>query len=560
MHPSVSLWNDADIGVRAQLLNLYGLFGLSITMFDRVDEQEILRLAASSVASLAPCQVPAAYLTGQDKLTAVSGMPAPTPTLDAAVGALGGQAGPVTVPEFGWAWAMPLPSGGRCRGYLVLGADSAPSDDQQVLLTVLASQTGAAIGNAVLVRENAQELQRLNDRQARLNDQLSDTVATLQQRTRIHEVLAHVAASGAGEEPIAHAVHELSQLPVVVEDRFGNVRAWAGPGRPVKYCKPARCDRDALLVRLARHGQPMREKDRVVALAQSGSEVLGVLSLIDSDRVAGPKELLVLELAATVLAVELAHRRSMIEVELRLRRELVDDLVSGTDKGSAQARAEALGHDLVGPHQVAAVTWHGRFGDEDLAQAVQRAAGNLGLRALVARRAGHVVLIAPATLPGAQLHTEVSRLLTSSSGAVGVGGSAAAPQDYPRSYREAVRAMDIRQRSRNPSGATTFQELGIYRILIVGDDNTDILRFVQEWLGPLLDYDGERHAELVETLHQYLEHGGNYDAAAATLLIHRSTLRYRLQRIHNISGLDLRDVDVRLNLHVATRAWKILEG
>jgi sugar diacid utilization regulator len=559
MHPSVSSWNDPDIGVRAQLLNLYGLFGLSIVMFDRADEQEILRLAASYVASLAPCQVPAAYLMGQDKLTAVSGMPAPRPTLDAAVGALGGQAGPVPVPEFGWAWAMPLPNGGRCRGYLVLGADSAPSDDQHVLLTVLASQTGAAIGNA-LVRENAQELQGLNDRQARLNDQLSDTVASLQHRTRIHEVLAHVAASGAGEESIAHAVHELSQLPVVVEDRFGNVRAWAGPGRPVKYCKPARRDRDALLVKLARHGQPMREKDRVVALAQSGSDVLGVLSLIDSDRVAGPRELLALELAATVLAVELAHRRSMIEVELRLRRELVDDLVSGTDEGSAQARAEALGHDLVGPHQVAAVTWYGRFGDEVLAQAVQRAAVNLGLRALVARRAGHVVLIARATLPGAQLHTEVSRLLTSSSGAVGVGGSAAAPQDYPRSYREAVRAMDIRQRSRNPSGATTFQELGIYRILIVGDDNTDIDRFVQEWLGPLLDYDADHHADLVETLHQYLEHGGNYDAAAATLLIHRSTLRYRLQRIRNVSGLDLHDVDVKLNLHVATRAWKILDG
>ncbi|WP_405575404.1 helix-turn-helix domain-containing protein [Streptomyces sp. NBC_01167] len=37
-------------------------------------------------------------------------------------------------------------------------------------------------------------------------------------------------------------------------------------------------------------------------------------------------------------------------------------------------------------------------------------------------------------------------------------------------------------------------------------------------------------------------------------------MRYRLQRIRKIGGVDLTDVDSRLNLHVATRAWKLLTG
>jgi DNA-binding PucR family transcriptional regulator len=37
-------------------------------------------------------------------------------------------------------------------------------------------------------------------------------------------------------------------------------------------------------------------------------------------------------------------------------------------------------------------------------------------------------------------------------------------------------------------------------------------------------------------------------------------LRYRLRRIREISGLDLTDADARLNLHVATRAWRTLDG
>jgi hypothetical protein len=83
--------------------------------------------------------------------------------------------------------------------------------------------------------------------------------------------------------------------------------------------------------------------------------------------------------------------------------------------------------------------------------------------------------------------------------------------------------------------------------------------FIQRWLGPLIGYDSQRQAGLVNTLAHFLDCGGNYDLTARSLLIHRSTLRYRLRRIRDVAGIDLRDVDTRLNLHVATRAWRVLE-
>lgn len=48
---------------------------------------------------------------------------------------------------------------------------------------------------------------------------------------------------------------------------------------------------------------------------------------------------------------------------------------------------------------------------------------------------------------------------------------------------------------------------------------------------------------------------GYYDLTAKTLSLHRSTLRYRLQRIRDMSGHDLNDPDTRFNLQLATRAW-----
>jgi DNA-binding PucR family transcriptional regulator len=93
----------------------------------------------------------------------------------------------------------------------------------------------------------------------------------------------------------------------------------------------------------------------------------------------------------------------------------------------------------------------------------------------------------------------------------------------------------------------------VYQILDAADGRPEVREFVQEWLGKLLAYDLEHCAELVKTLTRYLEAGGNYDQTARVLNIHRSTLRYRLSRIREISERDLQDVDTRLNLHLATK-------
>jgi DNA-binding PucR family transcriptional regulator len=61
-------------------------------------------------------------------------------------------------------------------------------------------------------------------------------------------------------------------------------------------------------------------------------------------------------------------------------------------------------------------------------------------------------------------------------------------------------------------------------------------------------------------LGRYLDLGGSYDATAAAVAVHRSTLKYRLQRIREISGKDLNDPDVRFNLQLAARALETLKA
>ncbi len=84
--------------------------------------------------------------------------------------------------------------------------------------------------------------------------------------------------------------------------------------------------------------------------------------------------------------------------------------------------------------------------------------------------------------------------------------------------------------------------------------------FVNTWLGALMTYDSDHGAHLVATLSEFLDCGGGYDVAAAALTIHRSTLKYRLKRIREVSGHDIGVPDTQFNLQVATRAFRTMQA
>ncbi len=92
------------------------------------------------------------------------------------------------------------------------------------------------------------------------------------------------------------------------------------------------------------------------------------------------------------------------------------------------------------------------------------------------------------------------------------------------------------------------------------DDLADVERFIHTWLGTLADYDRRKHTELLKTLTQYLQHGGGHEVTSRALSVHRSTLKYRLQRTRELTGYDLTDPETHFNPELATRAWATLQA
>jgi DNA-binding PucR family transcriptional regulator len=552
--------SEAESLLSEQMSSLKGLLALSMRMTDSADENEILSMAGTAVPSLARCRLVGAHL-GHDgwRLTPDEAADAQLRAdIEAQFAVVSAAGGAIAVGHEKWGWAYPLRSAGGDFGFLVVSGGAEPSPAEQFLLRVLAQQIGIALASARLHAQQRRYAAELLD----TNSRLAETVARLERSTAVHDRLNRVAVAGEGQEGIARALHELTGFVVAIEDRYGNLRAWAGPDRPDPYPKEPRDLRDELVRRALTASGPIRHHGQLLVAAHPHDDVVGVVALIDPDEVAGEEVRRALEHGATVLAMELARLSGIADTEVRLRRDLVDDLVAGTDTESAVARADALGYDLERPHRVVVVECSQDTRERDeFFHAVRRAARDCGVGTLIGVRAKSVMVLADTDRPWETFRLAVEQQLRGGRCRVGVGSLCHRVSELPESRREAVTALRVQTVSGGDDQATVFEELGVYRLLAGVGDLRAVDRFVRHWLGDLLDYDSHKEAsELVITLGKYLDSGGRYEATAQALHVHRSTLKYRLQRVREISAHDLRSPDVQFNLQLAVRAWRTLQA
>ena len=175
--------------------------------------------------------------------------------------------------------------------------------------------------------------------------------------------------------------------------------------------------------------------------------------------------------------------------------------------------------------------------------------------------AGTVVIVAPGGGDWEALRAGiVAELGGGTRCRMGVGDAYPRPSELSRSLREARLALRMQKASASAERTSLFADLDVLRMLASVDDLTDVEAFVHKWLGTLAAYDERKHTELVKTLIQYLQHGGGYEATSRALSVHRSTLKYRLQRIRELTGFELGNPETHFNLQLATRAYVTLQA
>jgi len=134
------------------------------------------------------------------------------------------------------------------------------------------------------------------------------------------------------------------------------------------------------------------------------------------------------------------------------------------------------------------------------------------------------------------------------------------PERLGAALDEAELALSIGERLGRVGDVVTFEETGTYKLLfqIFADRPEELSAFYDQTIAPLVRYDDQYQTELVGTLGTYLELDCNLAATAGRLYTHRHTVRYRLDRIAELAGLDIGKSEDREKLSLGLKAMRLL--
>ena len=254
-----------------------------------------------------------------------------------------------------------------------------------------------------------------------------------------------------------------------------------------------------------------------------------------------------------------------------------------TDRGDIVARAAELGVDVQeGAAVIVVRAHHFAPAEEDwrlrVLAAAERAAravvpGSIAaIDELVQEAAGQVLVLAPVSEePAARRAAEaVARELQAAlhgfTFSVGYSRVALDPVDLYRAGNEALLAANVAvgqpagDGDAEPAAVLAFESTGAYRLLLpaMSEDPGELQRFYAETVEPLVAYDEQYETDLVQTLETFLECDGNVANTAQRLFTHRHTIRYRLERVRDLSGLDVSSTDGREKLGLGLKAMRVL--
>jgi purine catabolism regulator len=173
-----------------------------------------------------------------------------------------------------------------------------------------------------------------------------------------------------------------------------------------------------------------------------------------------------------------------------------------------------------------------------------------------------VLLGLPADGDVDRLVAELVRLVKGDGGggrrsfSLGVSRSAAQPQELAQAYEQARAAVRIGRRLHGNGARTSFDRLGVHRLLSLIDDGAELRGFVADVLGDLVA-DTAENADLRRTLAVLLETNCNVAETARRLHFHYNTLRYRIGKLERTVGPFTTDAMLRLDLMLALRVLEI---
>jgi PucR family transcriptional regulator, purine catabolism regulatory protein len=415
----------------------------------------------------------------------------------------------------------------------------------------------------------------------------------LEQSQAIHRSLLGVVIRGGGWKELVDEASRLLERPVVVVDVSLELLAASSDlplpaaelveqmQQPAVRATFASLGMAERLFHVREEGLPSMYALPIVA----SHKRLGYLCALTDAPTPSAMEMLVLEHSATIAALEMAQDRVRFETEVRLKGDFVDDVITGGERAgdSLLRRGSFLGCDLTQGSSVLLLavdefggTVSGKnLGQEELDAAIERFFTQVSRYvsakepySLASLKSGQIVIFIcgktardPEGLRRlAQVVQELGRSAGGLSVSAGISGFVPDPAQMDRGYQEALVSLKVARKLQGAGALLHFHDVGTYRLLldIWERDPEQIRSLYDETIGPVDRYDQANGTMLVQTLSVFFKHDESLTKTASELYAHRHTIRYRLEKIAEISGLSVFQTEHKERLGLGLKARSLL--
>ena len=389
----------------------------------------------------------------------------------------------------------------------------------------------------------------------------------LRKSSAIEDRLTNLVLDGAGMSEIASTVASLTAKPCAIYDNKFNRLAMVTPEgekKPAqifdedKRRRPAvaeaisglKAKRPSVIGPIQSAGLPHRFMVTPVTLHDDN---WGYLVITAQTSQFNAMDTIVARRASTIIALELTAEQRAADAEVHSRGALARDLIFGTDGvPSLTKRANFHGMDLDRPHVVALIT-RGATGRRRPPSARRLALAlrdqDPDLQSCVSSVKDGVAAVVEVPGDAAVRHMVASakeRLIAAAeeSGSDGVSISISTVcrglDSFSGGYEEARQVFKCAtELVADDSPVLAADDLGAGRLLLAAPNGEETRRFADDTLGPLVDESDPAMVTLLVTMGAFYTHARSIRQSAASLEVHENTIRYRLGRIEEITGLDL---------------------
>ena len=475
------------------------------------------------------------------------------------------------------ALAVPLRLRGKFLGVLEVWRrrPSRFSEQDVHRMVTLADVATIAIDNAGLYEQQAEIVAQLSD----TRDALENQVTVLRRSSLLQQSLLATVLDGAGLGALVRAASTELGCPVAIYDSDGHLLA-RYPARSLLAVPP---DSLRMGTRAGRTTIAVSDGTQACAWIQpvaADGDKLGCVCVLAGQEAAAMMDVVTSQVAMAC-SLALFRQRAASRARAEAMDQVLWDLLQGSmeHRIAARTRASELGLSLTGSLRVLCCRienleelavdrgWDTSRADRmrrDVVRALRRCETRRSL--ILASLRGDSISAIAVNLDRAVIREFVSGLSMSARQvepdlrlAWGVSQRHQDPVTLPRAFDEAKTALAAAHRF-GGDGIFLYEELGIARLLLGSGDAPDLQAFVREVTGPLIDYDSKNDGALLRTLRAFFDADCSQRTAAERLFVHHKTLRYRLGRIKQLTGLDLGHHEDRMRADLALRLLQVNVG